>query len=242
MPSPSRILRLALAAAITGACVTGTLAGPATALSARVADPSTSPASADVTGVRYIDGEGRTVTRVHVRRLPRAGSVLVRIGPASGVPGYVAHVTRTRAGVLTTALTRDGSGVACHLDATWSRAANLVQVTVPQSCLDFGRFLVKHRFQAVFRAAAGTDRAPARIVGRGDSPGCVTAAESAALRLGQRMDAVHARFDTAGVPEPADPGTALRSYRGCAPGTDYEVQYAAGAVVGWTVLGGPPVA
>lgn len=239
-------LRGRVVAALALTVMTTGLVAPASALSTTVSDPSGAPATADVSSVRYQDGERSTVTRVNVRRLPRAGSLVVRIGTASGAAAYVARVRRTSSGALTTTLTYVAGSSrehrACATTALWSGAKDLVQVTVPQSCLAFGRFVVRHRFQAIFAAGGSADRAPARVVGRGDSPGCVTPAEFATLRVGQLMDDVHIRFDTGGRYEGAEEGVVGRSYTGCGDGNSYVVRYAAGTakVVGWVVLGPAP--
>lgn len=237
----------ATAAVMLLAAGLGALTGtPAAALGVVAGDPVDTPATADVQAVGYHDAELATVTRVKVRRLPNAGALVVRIGrPGSGA-AYVVKVARSGDGTLATSLAHVTPGSrqprACSVGAAWSTATDVVRVTVPQSCLDFGRFLTRHVFQATFASGGRSDRAPARVVARGDSPGCVNPGEFGSLRFGQPMDLVHARFDTAGAFEGAQNGTFTRSYTGCGDGTAYLVTYRldSRSVVEWNSLGPPP--
>jgi hypothetical protein len=70
----------------------------------------------------------------------------------------------------------------------------------------------------------------------------VTPAELGTLRVGQAVDDVSVRFDTAGVYDGTEDGAVVRSYAGCGDGNEYLVRYTAGKVTGWSVLGPPPSA
>lgn len=75
-----------------------------------------------------------------------------------------------------------------------------------------------------------------RVVGRGDSPGCVTTAEYDSVRRGWTMARVHRTFDTPGRLEPLTVAQ-IRVYRICGVGEGIYVAYRRDDTSVWRVTG-----
>ena len=109
--------------------------------------------------------------------------------------------------------------------ASWSADDDQVKVSVPQSCLNLEGFLSRHWVEGRLSRNGVSDEADARVVGRGDTPGCVTRSEFRAVKRGQRMGVVHARLDTAGRFGDGGAGGFSRLYRVCDGGNAYAIEY-----------------
>ena len=99
-----------------------------------------------------------------------------------------------------------------------------IRVSVPQTCLHYGRFLSQHSFRTTLTVGQHRDAAPGRAVGRGGSPGCATAGEMRRVRRTGAAD-VHAHLDTAGRFGDGGAGGFSRVYRACQRGKPYWVEY-----------------
>ena len=204
-------------------------ASPAGALTVAVNDPVNKPANVDIRRVAYSDREAAAVTTVKVRDLGPSGRLVAKIAPQDADVIYFATVTRTASGKMTrkleyvTDISRETHR--CGFSASWSAANNIIRVSVPQRCLDFGQFMSKHWMQATLRVGSKSDAAPARNLGRGDSPGCVTQTEYRNVARGQTKGAVHAALDTAGRPGAGGAGGYSRVYSRCGSSQPYWIEY-----------------
>jgi hypothetical protein len=226
--SPARLVT-ALLLALTGAVATIGIAAPASARSVTVTDPVDPPPRGDLRIVTYADRETTAVTTAHVRRLRSTGTLRTRIARPGSKNRYDAVVSATRGGHVTARLVHvtghARTAVRCDLGATWSARTDTIRVSVPQSCLRYGRFLSQHWFRTTLSVASSSDAAPGRRVGRGGSPGCATAGELRRVTRGQRLGDVHAHLDTAGRFGDGGAGGYSRVYRACQGGKPYWVEY-----------------
>ncbi len=220
--------------AVVGAIVltTALTSGPAAARTVHVKDGHDAPVGVDITSVTYRDQETTAGLTVHVRGLQRIGTLVAVIAvPASDVT-YEATVTVHSDGSLdkrlelVTPVTRKQRP--CAMVAAWSPRMDAVGVAVPQRCLTFGRFLSRHWMQATLSVGAARDEARGVVVGRGDSPGCATAAEMRSLHRGYPKSRVHAILDTAGRFGDGAAGGYSRLYRSCSGGKPWFVEYRGG--------------
>jgi hypothetical protein len=192
---------LVVGAAMAAVLIGGT--GAARAVAVWADDPSDAPAGADITSVRFRNGELTTGTIVHVRGLQRSGRLaLVIAKPHSQDARYEAQVWIDPDGTLVKRLVLVGEGsmttVPCPgLTTSWTSGGS-IPVTVPHSCLPELGFNTQEYYAVQFRAGGVTDTGPARVVGRGGSPGCVTRGELGAARLGMTRQQVHEHWDTPG--------------------------------------------
>jgi len=216
---------LAGAAVLTSSLV----AGPAAALTVEVRDGRDVPASADLTSATYRDGEALVQVTAHVRALRPGGRVVALVGAPDSDTVYYATVRPRPDGSVGTRLELvtdvSRSPRACAIAATWSVRTSTVEVSVPQSCLRFGRFLEQHYVQVRMSADGGRDATRGVDVGRGSSPGCATAGEIRGLRRGEPKARVHARLDTAGRFGDGAAGGYSRTYRSCSGGRAWYVDY-----------------
>jgi hypothetical protein len=217
--------------ALAGAAVltTSLVAGPAAARTVVVSDGRDVPASADLTSATYRDGEARVEVTAHVRALRQSGRVVALVGAPDSDTVYYATVWPRPDGTVGTRLELvtdvSRSPRPCALAATWSVRTSTVEVSVPQSCLRFGRFLEQHYVQVRTSANGGRDAARGVDVGRGSSPGCATAGEIRGLRRGDTKARVHALLDTAGRFGDGAAGGYSRIYRSCSGGRPWYVDY-----------------
>lgn len=208
------------------------LPGPAAARTVHVRDARDSPAGVDITSVAYRDAETTTGMTVHVRDLRRAGTLVAVIAAPGSDVSYEATVSVHSDGSLdkrlelVTPATRQARP--CPVMAAWSPLTDAVAVAVPQRCLRFGRFLSRHFMQATMSIAGVRDEARGVNVGRGDSPGCATAAEMRSLHRGYPKSRVHAILDTAGRFGSGAAGGYSRLYRSCSGGKPWFVEYRGG--------------
>ena len=216
---------------LAGAAVltTSLVAGPAAALTVEVRDGRDVPASADLTSATYRDGEALVQVTAHVRALRPAGRVVALVGAPDSDTVYYATVRPRPDGTVGTRLELV-TGVSrsprdCAIAATWSVRTSTVEVSVPQSCLRFGRFLEQHYVQVRMSADGGRDATRGVDVGRGSSPGCATAGEIRGLRRGQPKARVHALLDTAGRFGDGGAGGYSRVYASCSGGRAWFVEY-----------------
>ena len=217
--------------ALAGAAVLSTslVAGPAAARTAEVSDGRDVPASADLTSATYRDGEARVVVTAHVRALRQSGRVVALVGEPDSDVVYHATVWPRSDGTVGTRLELvtdvSHSPRACAISASWSVREDTVTVSVPQSCLQFGRFLERHYVRVTMSDHGGRDAARGVDVGRGSSPGCATAGEIRRLRRGVPQARVHALLDTAGRFGDGAAGGYSRIYRSCSGGRGWYVDY-----------------
>jgi hypothetical protein len=217
--------------ALAGAAVltTSLAAGPAAARTVEVSDGRDVPAGADLTSATYRNGEARVQVTAHVRALRHTGRVVALVGEPDSDTVYHATVWPRPDGTVGTRLELVTNGSrsprSCAITATWSVRTSTVEVSVPQSCLQFGRFLERHYVQVRTSAAGGRDVARGVVVGRGSSPGCATAGEIHGLHRGDTRARVHALLDTAGRFGDGAAGGYSRIYRSCSGGRPWYVDY-----------------
>ena len=215
--------------AVATVLTTTLVAGPATARTVQVTDGRDVPAAADLTSATYRDGEARVQVTAHVRALRQAGRVVVLVGEPDSDLVYRATVWPRRDGTIGTRLElvsdASRSSRPCPVSATWSARAGTVEVSVPQTCLRFGRFLERHFVQVTVFADGARDAARGVDVGRGSSPGCATAGEIRRLRRGESKARVDALLDTAGRFGDGAAGGYSRIYRSCSGGRAWYVDY-----------------
>jgi hypothetical protein len=201
----------------------------ASALTVRVPDARNTPAAVDIATVTYRNGEFSARATVHVRDLHRAGRLRLLVGPVDADVMYRATVWVKRNGELGKRfqyLTNTGTATrSCRFTATWSASKNHVRVSVPHTCLRFGRFLTTEWFRASLRVGAHADIAAGRNVGRGSSPGCATAAEIRHIHNGMGKPRAQAILDTAGRFGDGGAGGYSRVYRSCGGGRGWFVEY-----------------
>lgn len=215
------------AALATTAMVVAT--GPASGLDRTVADGPDDPPGVDITSVVYRNHERTAGAVVSVRNLGDSGRMVTRIGPPDSDVWYAATVRMTGSGDLVTRLRivddRGTSPVDCDFDAAWVDADDAVSVTIPHTCLTFGRFMTREWFQSSMYKGAHSDDAKGVDVARGDSPGCATRAEMDEVKDGQTRFRVHQNLDTAGKYGDSGAGSYARTYRACDGGSRWFVQY-----------------
>lgn len=226
----SKIRKLGLGALVGATVLTTTLtSGPAAARTVHVRDGHDAPADADITSVTYRDQETTAGMTVRVRDLRRTGTLVARIAVPDSDVSYEATVRVHPDGSLdkrlelVTPVSRKKRP--CTIVAAWSPRTNAVAVEVPQRCLRFGQFLSRHWMQASLSVAGGRDDARGTVVGRGDSPGCATAAEIRSVHRGYPKARVHAILDTAGRFGDGAAGGYSRLYRSCSGGKPWFVEY-----------------
>jgi hypothetical protein len=216
------------AAATVSLLLMAVTAVSATGLTVKKADGlTTSPPRANITGVTYTNREAAVVTTVAFEDLDRQGTVKVVIGIPNSDVGYQATVTRSRNGTMDKKFqlfTPVSSRATCTFAVRWSQSREQVRVTVPQSCLKFGDFPTHYYMRASSVVVGVHDGAPWAIVGRGDSPGCVTRAEITKLHKGMRIAHVHAILDTDGRANGGGGGFS-RLYRSCSGGSLWDIEY-----------------
>jgi hypothetical protein len=223
-------LQTGLGALATALALTASLpAGSASALTVRTSDPRNSPAGVDITSATYRNGESSARATVHVRDLHRAGTFRLKVGPVDSDVMYFATVRVKKDGGLAKRfafVTDTGSAKrSCRFAARWSASRNLIRVSVPHTCLRFGRFLTTEWFRASLRVGTHTDAAAGRNVGRGSSPGCATSAEIGHIRNGMTRARAQAILDTAGHFGDGGAGGYSRVYRSCGGGRGWFVEY-----------------
>jgi hypothetical protein len=227
--SHSRLVMAATSVMIAAVCLALLPGSAAQARTASVADPVNANARADIRAVSYTNREFSTTVTVKVRSLGATGRLSAWIAQPDSDVLYLATVRRTTTGALIRRLdyvTNVRSyRRACPVAASWSRSTNLIRVTLPHSCLRFGSFLTHHWFRAHFNYGAANDDAASRVVGRGDSPGCVTSAEFRRVVRGHALGVVHGVFDTAGRFADGAAGGYSRLYRQCGTSSQYWVEY-----------------
>jgi hypothetical protein len=218
--------------ASVGATVLTTLlvAAPATAKTKLVTDGRDRPANADIRSVTYRDGELRAGATVRVRDLQPKGRLVALIGAPDSDLFYEATVWPRGDGTVGTRLVLVTTGSrmprSCPtMTATWSPDADTVEVSVPQTCLDFDAFLERHFMKVTFSGAGSQDAARGVEVGRGSSPGCATAREMRALHRGEPRARVQALLDTDGRFGDGAAGGYSRIYRSCSGGKPWFVGY-----------------
>ena len=217
--------------ALAGAAVLSTslVAGPAAARTAEVSDGRDVPAGADLTSATDRNGEARVQVTAHVRALRHTGRVVALVGEPDSDVVYHATVWPRSDGTVGTRLELvtdvSHSPRACAISASWSVREDTVTVSVPQSCLQFGRFLERHYVRVTMSDHGGRDAARGVDVGRGSSPGCATAGEIRGLRRGQPKARVHALLDTAGRFGDGGAGGYSRVYASCSGGRAWFVEY-----------------
>jgi hypothetical protein len=236
MPVPTSTPRRLLTAALTVAVVTGLPTANAPTVAAKkitMTDARDAPARSDIVSATYANNETRVVTTVRFRDLKNAGTLRVSYGIPYSDAIYDATVQVRRNGKLARRLTYNtnvSTTVApCNFEASWSARKNVVTVSMPHSCLDFGRFMKRYWIATKFGSGKATDSGPERIVRRGDTPGCATAAEIRKVRVGRTKAQVHANLDTAGRFGDGGAGGYSRVYANCGGGGGWFVEYD-----GWT--------
>lgn len=222
--------KLGLGASVVAIALVTTLSGgAATAKTAHVTDGRDSPAAVDITSVTYRNQETRAGATVHVRDLRRTGKLVTLIGLPDSDSIYYVTVWVRSDGTLgkRLELVSDMSRTRrpCAISATWSPGTNSIRVSVPHSCLRFGRFPTRHWLRTGLTVGAAHDAARGIDVGRGSSPGCATAAEVKSLRRGDSKARVHAILDTAGRFGDRAAGGYSRLYRSCSGGKPWFVEY-----------------
>jgi hypothetical protein len=209
------------------------LMSPASAKTVSASDGTDDPASLDVTSVTYRNGPTRAGVTIHVRDLQQVGTAVLRVGPVDSDVDYAVRVRMRADGTLAKTLTYETDGGnhsrRCAIAATWSSADDYVQFGLSHTCLNFGSFLSRAVFFAAMDTSDGDDQAPARTVGRGDSPGCATAGEISNVHHGHTRYRVATILDTGGRFGDGGAGGYSRVYRNCGGGLGWYVEYD-----GWT--------
>ncbi|HVH94067.1 MAG TPA: hypothetical protein VM688_04065 [Nocardioidaceae bacterium] len=222
-------LKLGFGALVTAVAITAVPGSPATAKSMTIADARNTPAAVDVTSVTYRNGESTAGGTIRVRDLRRSGTVVLRIGPPdSDVMYYVTAWIRSDSTVgkrleYVTDVSR--SRRSCAFSVTWSSSQDFINVSVPHSCLNFGRFLTREWFQATMHVGSSSDAAPGREVGRGSSPGCASSAEMSSIATGYTRGRVASILDTDGRFGDGGAGGYSRVYPNCGGGRGWFVEY-----------------
>jgi hypothetical protein len=203
--------------------------GTADARMVRVADALDTPPGLDVSSVTYRNQESAAGATVRVRNLHRAGSMQLRIGPPNSDVLYYVTVWPRASGSVGQRLeysTNTSTEVrACRFDATWSAPNDVISVSVPHTCLSFGRFLTHEWFRATMRLNGRADVASGVVVGRGSSPGCASVAEIRSVRNGLTRRRVNAILDTSGRFGDGGAGGYSYVYRNCGGGRGWYVEY-----------------
>lgn len=225
--SRARRIVAATAALVTTAMVVAT--GPASGLDRTVPDGPDDPPGVDITSVVYRNHERTAGAVVQLRKLGDSGRMVTRIGPPDSDVWYAATVRMKGDGTMVTRLRivsdMGTSKVDCDFNAAWINADDTVSVTVPHTCLTFGRFMTREWFQSSMYKGAHSDDAKGVDVGRGDSPGCATVGEMGKVKDGQTRFRVHQNLDTAGKYGDSGAGSYARTYRACDGGDRWFVQY-----------------
>jgi hypothetical protein len=221
---------LGLWAVVATTVLTTTLpSGSAAAKTAHVRDPRDAPANVDITSVIYRNQETSAGVTVHARDLQRTGTLVTVIAVPESDFSYEATVSVHSDGSLDKRLELVTPGTRrqrpCAMVAAWSPRTNAVALSVPHRCLRFGRFLSRHFMQATLIVSGSRDEARGVDVGRGDSPGCATAAEIRSLHRGYPKARVHAILDTAGRFGHGAAGGYSRVYQSCSGGKPWFVEY-----------------
>jgi hypothetical protein len=215
------------------------LAGPAKAGSRVVPDGRDAPASADITSATYVNGAYTVRTSVQVRDLRRYGQFQFTIAVPDSDVGYLMTVWIKPDGTVARRLTFESNFIhdptPCRSRVSWDDGADKIFVSVPHSCISGIGFLTRAYIFTRLRAAGERDGTAVRIVGRGDSPGCVTNAEYNSVRRGLTMARVHRTFDTPGRVDPSNVAQ-TRVYRICGVGEGIYVSYRRDSSV-WRVTG-----
>lgn len=201
----------------------------AEAKTATVTDARNGPASADIVKARYVNGERAARVSIRIRRLSKTGRFTAIVGPPGSDVFYLVKITRHADGkvakTFSSALEDRRESRDCAMAARWNLRTDKVTVTIPQSCLNFGRFMTSYWFDARFRHAGHRDLANGKVVGRGDTPGCVTRAEFKSVHHGERKNRVREHLDTVGTPAGGFAGGLTRAYRSCSGGPGYGISY-----------------
>ena len=220
---------LGLRVSVGATVLSALFAAPAAGRTVHLTDGRDSPASADITSVDYRNGEARAAVTVHVRRLPPTGRLLTLVGAPDSDVIYHATVWVRSDGTIgrRLELVTDVSRMrrTCAMTAAWSARTDSIDVSVPHTCLEFGRFLERHWMKVRATVAGNQDAARGVDVGRGSSPGCATSGEIDGLRRGSTRTRVHALLDTAGRFGDGAAGGYSRVYRSCSGGKPWFVEY-----------------
>lgn len=186
-------------------------------------------ARVDITRVTYTNREFTVSTRVKVENLRRMGTLRLKVAPRDTDIAYIASVAVRSDGTLKRHLRFSSLGrsypSSCRVGAMWSAGKDVARISVPHSCLKFGRFHTRYYMKTWLRSGEARDHAAARTVGRGDTPGCATKTEVGRLKKGMAKAHVHARLDTTGRFGDGGGGGYSRIYRSCFGGEPWILEY-----------------
>jgi hypothetical protein len=126
----------------------------------------------DITHVRYSNQPGKIVSAVWMTRLPERSYADFQIASRNFRTTYGVVVKRldgqVRSQLWRYAVEGPGQRIACDVTVTWSMAKKTIRVSVPSSCLDMKRAVVKMTTYISRRGAIGwSDASPTRKVRRG---------------------------------------------------------------------------
>jgi hypothetical protein len=126
----------------------------------------------DITHVRYTNRPGKIVSTVWMTRLPERTYADFQIASGSFRMTYGVVVKkvdgRVRGQFWRYAVEGPGQRIACDVTVSWTTAKKTIRVSVPSSCLDMKRSVVKMTTYISRRGArTWSDASPTRKVWRG---------------------------------------------------------------------------